>query len=85
MGYIVLHFNGNSSGGIATDTKVYTVLNDAEYKYHQWLSQAAQSNNPYDGVIMMTNEGEYIKKECFYHETEPIEPEPEPEPEPEGE
>lgn len=77
MGYIVLHFNGNSNGGIATDVKVFTTLHDAEYRYHQWLSVASQSQNPYDGVVMLTNEGEYVKKECFYHDTTSVESESE--------
>lgn len=80
MGYIVMHFNTTTSGGIATENKVFTALNDAEYRYHLWLSASSQSSFPCDGVAMLTSEGEFIKKECFYHDTTP-EPTPDPEPE----
>ena len=75
MKYIVMEIQ--TSDSVATIVNPYDERAEAESKYHQILTAAAVSTVPKHGAIMLTDEGERLKGECYYH----ITPEPEPEPE----
>lgn len=61
---------------IQTSTTVVTLVNayedraQAESKYHQILTAAAVSTVPKHGAIMLTDEGERLKNECYIHTVE---------------
>ena len=44
---------------------------DAESQYHAKLSAAAISALPAHAVVMMTGEGDVIKRECYHHAAAP--------------
>ena len=48
----------------------YETRNEAENKYHTILASAAVSNIPKHSAVLLTDEGEHIKHECFVHEEE---------------
>ena len=48
----------------------YNTRNEAENKYHTILAYAAVSSLEKHSAVMLTNEGEYIKSECFEHEVQ---------------
>lgn len=56
-----------------TEDNVATLVNSfadrpqAESKYHQILSAAAVSNVLKHGAVMLTDEGERLKNECYIH------------------
>lgn len=63
-----------TSDNVATLVNAYDNRPQAESKYHQILTAAAVSTVPKHGAIMLTDEGERLKNECYIHT-----PEPEPE------
>ena len=56
-----------TSDTVATITDTFTDRNQAESKYHQILYAAAVSNVPKHGAVLLTDEGERLKSECYYH------------------
>ena len=54
----------------ATLVNAYSTRNEAENKYHTILAYAAISSVEKHSAVMLTNEGEYIKSECFEHEVQ---------------
>lgn len=42
----------------------------AEAKYHQILSEAAESQILNHGAVMLTGKGEFVKSECYEHPAE---------------
>lgn len=52
----------------ATLVNTYDTRNEAENKYHTILAYAAVSTIETHSAVMFTNEGEFIKSECFKHE-----------------
>ena len=60
---------------IQTSDTVATIVNNyedrpqAESRYHQILSAAAISEVPKHGAVMLTDEGERLKNECYIHIT----------------
>lgn len=52
----------------ATLVSTHDTRNEAENKYHTVLAYAAVSSLPKHSAVMLTEEGEYIKSECFEHE-----------------
>lgn len=63
--YIVLEIQKNSTASTIVNT--YETLNEAENKYHTILAYAAISNVPKHSAVLLTEEGDYIKHECFEH------------------
>lgn len=51
-------------------TNSYEDRADAENKYHTILAYAAKSSIPVHSAVMLTDEGFYIKSECYKHEVE---------------
>ena len=63
--YIVMEIQKNSTASTIVNT--YDTLNEAENKYHTILAYAAISNIPKHSAVLLTEEGDYIKHECFEH------------------
>ena len=62
-----------TSDSVATIVQDFPERAEAESRYHAILSAAAISTVPKHGAVMLTDEGEKLKGECYYH----ITPEPE--------
>lgn len=58
------------SNTVSTLVNSYETRNEAENKYHTILAYAAVSSLPKHSATMLTENGEYIKSECFEHEIE---------------
>ena len=69
-GYLVVEMQKQSDGTIAQITTTYTDRNTAEQKYHEILSYAAVSTIPIHTAVILSEEGNLIKKECYRHEVE---------------
>lgn len=54
----------------ATLVNAYNTRNEAENKYHTILAYAAVSSLEKHSAVMLTNDGEFIKSECFEHEVQ---------------
>ena len=63
--YIVMEIQKSSTASTIVNT--YDTLNEAENKYHTILAYAAISNIPKHSAVLLTEEGDYIKHECFEH------------------
>ena len=79
--YIVFEIQTNSDGTIGTLVYSFTDKNQAESKYHAVLTAAAISNLPKHACVMMSEEGFFLKSECYMHSEAQPEPAPTPEPE----
>ena len=63
--YIVMEIQkGNTASTIVNS---YETLNEAENKYHTILAYAAISSVLKHSAVLLTEEGDYIKHECFEH------------------
>ena len=64
--FIVMEIQkGNTT---STLVNTYDTRNEAENKFHTVLAYAAVSSLSKHSAVMLTEEGEYIKSECFKHE-----------------
>ena len=63
--YIVMEIQKGNTASTIVDS--YETLNEAENKYHTILAYAAISNVPKHSAVLLTEEGDYIKHECFEH------------------
>lgn len=70
--YVVIEIQTNDS--VATIVNAYSERQQAESMYHQILSSAAVSSVRKHGAVMLTDDGERLKGECYYHIQE-LEPE----------
>ena len=75
--YIVMEIQ--NSGTVATLVNQYSDKNLAESKFHTVLAAAAVSQVPVHSAVLMTDEGVWLRSECYKH------PLPEPTPEPDSE
>lgn len=64
--YIVIEIQ--TSNTVATLVNAYEDRNQAESKYHQILTAAALSSVPKHSAVLMNDEGNRIKSECYIHE-----------------
>lgn len=67
--YIVIEIQTNSEGVVSWLVDSFNDINAAESKYHTVLSFAAVSNLPVHACVMLSNEGFYIKHQCYKHGT----------------
>lgn len=67
-GYLVIEMQKQSDGTIAQITTSYIDRNTAEQKYHEILSFAAVSSVPIHTAVILSEEGNLIKKESYRHE-----------------
>lgn len=70
MKYVVIEFQTYANGTMSTPTYAFDNMLSAEAKYHSILAAAAVSSLPVHSCVLMTNEGVFIKTECFKHEEE---------------
>ena len=63
--YIVMEIQKGNTASTIVDT--YETLNEAENKYHTILAYAAISSVPKHSAVLLTEEGDYVKHECFEH------------------
>ncbi len=74
--YLVVEIQTFESGAVSVlPAFAYDNQNSAESKYHSLLATAAISKLAKHAVVMMSEEGFQIKRECYIHETETEEPE----------
>ena len=85
--YIVIELQ-KSNGDVASIVIKKDSYNEAMSQFHMILASAAISSVEAHSAAVLSDEGQFIKNECFYHPVEPTpepEPTPDPDPEPEGE
>ena len=63
--YIVMEIQKGNT--VSTIVDSYETLNEAENKYHTILAYAAISSVPKHSAVLLTEEGDYVKHECFEH------------------
>ena len=63
--FIVIEIQKNSSGQIATLVNSYSDHNTAEQKYHTILAAAAVSGLPSHAAVMLLENGQEVKHECY--------------------
>ena len=66
--FLVMEIQKSSS--VSNLVYLYETRNEAENKYHTILASAAVGNVPRHSAVLLTDEGEYVKHECFVHEEE---------------
>ena len=69
MATIVIEIQSNGETASVLDNS-YADRSDAENKYHTILAYAAKSDLPIHSAVMLTEEGYYIKSECYEHKSE---------------
>ena len=77
--FIVLEFTRNAQGNFAVYPFAKETRNAADKKYYDILSNAADSNSPLHGAVLLNWDGSELEHKCYEHTPAP-EPEPEPEP-----
>lgn len=65
--FIVIELQTNSEGQVSSLVYPYEDENEAMSKYHAVLSVAATSALPKHACCIITDEGFYLKHECFKH------------------
>ena len=66
--YIIIEIQKMNSGVVAiVPPTSYSDRNVAEQAYHQTLSYAAVSSVDVHSVVMLSDTGETIKRETYYH------------------
>ena len=73
MKFIVVEIQKNPDGAIGSLINAYDDRNAAEAKYHTVLAAAAASTMPVHSCAMLTEEGTWIKGECYKRGEEPVE------------
>lgn len=68
--YLVVEMQKQADGSLAHLVDSFTDRNIAEQKYHTVLSFAAVSDLPVHTAVLLSEEGNVIKKEIYRHETE---------------
>lgn len=68
--FIIMEIQVFEDGGISTPCYAYDDKNKADSKYHSILSSASVSKLPKHSAVMVTEEGYFIKSECYEHEKE---------------
>lgn len=69
-GYLVVELQKLADGSLAQICTPFTDRNTAEQKYHEILSFAAVSTIPIHTAVILSEEGNLIKKESYRHEVE---------------
>ena len=68
MVYIIIEIQKSNNGTVAiVPPASYTDLNKAEQAYHTALSAAAVSSVSVHSVVMLSDTGEWMKGETYYH------------------
>ena len=75
MTYLVIELQTAADGTVAYIVSTYVDRNAAESQFHTILASAAVSQVPTHTAVLITNKGQVIKRETYYHS--PVETEPE--------
>ena len=65
--FIVFEIQTNTNGSIGTLVNTYEDQNQAESAYHGVLTSAAISALPKHAYVLMSEQGFFIKSECYEH------------------
>ena len=76
--FFIIEIQKNHDGTAAHLMQTAETRDAAEAKFHGILQYAAMSSLAAHSVVILSDEGHLVKRECYYHAA----PEPEPEPEP---
>ncbi len=69
MATIVIEIQSNGET-VSVLNNSYANRSDAENKYHTILAYASKSDLAIHSAVMLTEEGYYIKSECYEHKSE---------------
>jgi len=69
--YVVTEVQVGQDGVAGTISNVYDNENSANAQYHQVLAAAAVSGLATHSAVMYTDEGFFLKGECFKHDPVP--------------
>ena len=67
---VVMEIQLFEDGKMSTPCYAFDDKLKAEAKYHSILSGASVSKLPKHSAVMLTDDGYYIKSECYTHESE---------------
>ena len=70
MKIIVTEIQKFENGQMSTPSYAFDNLNSAEAKYHTILAGAAVSTLPVHSCVMFSEEGTFMRSECYKHETQ---------------
>lgn len=70
MKIIVTEIQKFENGQMSTPSYAYDDQNAAEAKFHSILASAAVSALPVHACVMFTEEGAFLDKGCYKHETQ---------------
>ena len=73
MNYIVIEMQTNNGTTALVPPVTYSDRNQAESKFHQVLTAAAVSSVEEHVAIMLAEDGQLIRRECYRHELTPDE------------
>jgi len=67
MTYIIIELQTNIEGPTVNIVQTAASENQADSIYHSILASAAISSVYCHAVTMLSSDGEFIKKECYWH------------------
>ena len=67
MKYLVIEIQKSNNGQVSQIVTSHAERAEAEQKYHTVLAYAAVSSVDIHSAVMLTDEGDMIKKETYYH------------------
>lgn len=67
MTYIIVELQTNAEGQTANIVQTATTENQADSIYHTILASAATSQVYCHAAVMLSADGDFIKKECYWH------------------
>lgn len=67
MKYLVIEIQKMNNGSVSQIVTVHDTREQAEQKYHTVLAYASVSTCDVHSAVMLTDEGDMVKKETYYH------------------
>lgn len=67
MKYLVIEIQKSNNGQVSQIVTSHAERAEAEQKYHTVLAYASVSTCDVHSAVMLTDEGDMIKKETYYH------------------
>lgn len=65
--YLVMEIQKSNKGQVAQLVTSHAERSEAEQKYHTVLAYASVSACDVHSAVMLTDEGDMVKKETYYH------------------
>lgn len=65
--YLVMEIQKSNKGQVSQLVTSHTERAEAENKYHTVLAYASVSSVDIHSAVMLTDEGDMVKKETYYH------------------